>query len=186
MRVAQVVDGIVVNVIEVDPSNIPDFALAWPEVGNAGKGWTYDGSVFTAPEPVIVPIYATAAAAKSAMTAWINALTGTIQNQYPEVVQKGWEDEEAMAIAFFADTMTVQQEFTLGKDAEAKSRTSEQHATRILEKAAQFRGIAEQTRRLWLAVDNQIDAVTDPMQYEAILDAAQVQAAPLAAAYGLT
>lgn len=52
MRLAQIENGLVVNVIEVDPQNIPDWAADWPEAGNAGPGSTYDGQTFTAPVEV--------------------------------------------------------------------------------------------------------------------------------------
>ena len=49
MRLAQIEDGIVVNVIEVDPAAIPDWAADWPEAGDAGPGWTWDGESFSPP-----------------------------------------------------------------------------------------------------------------------------------------
>lgn len=54
MRLAQVENGTVVNVIEVGPGSRPDFALDWPAAGKAGPGWGYDGKKFlppAAPEP---------------------------------------------------------------------------------------------------------------------------------------
>lgn len=49
MRLAQVSDGVVVNVIEVDPENIPDWAADWPEAETAGTGWMWDGEAFSEP-----------------------------------------------------------------------------------------------------------------------------------------
>lgn len=49
MRLAEVKDGVVVNVIEVDPDGVPDWCADWPETESAGPGWLYDGSAFTAP-----------------------------------------------------------------------------------------------------------------------------------------
>lgn len=135
--------------------------------------------------PANGPLYLSYAEASATMTEWINALTGKIQNLYPVVVQKNWEDEEAMAAAFMAGTANAQQLATVTADGAAKGRTPSEHATRILENAHQFRGIAEQTRRLWLATDKALADVTDPADYEIVLAAAQAQAAPLAEAYGL-
>jgi len=152
--------------------------------GVSTLGWTVRNKT---PEELFDALpYKTATEAKLVMTAWINRLTGQIQNEYPSVVQKGWEEEEAMARAFVADTMTQAQTDTLANDAAAKGRTSAEHATRIIEKADAFRAIAAQTRTLWLATDKALDEATDPAQYPAILQAAIDQAAPLAAAYGLT
>jgi hypothetical protein len=139
---------------------------------------------FVAPAPV--PRYATASAAKSAVTAWIDALTGSLQNQYPAVVQGGWIEEEAIASAFEAGTATEAQLATLQADGAAKNRTPAEHAARILANAASFRAIARATRRLWLATVEKIDLENDPFQYEVIMQAAIEEAAPLAAAYGLT
>lgn len=56
MRLAQVDNGVVTNVIEVDPANIPDWAADWPEAGGAGPGWSYDGETFSPPpEPEPTP-----------------------------------------------------------------------------------------------------------------------------------
>lgn len=49
MRLADVVDGVVVNVILVDAYNIPDWCSDWPECQVAGPGWTYDGETFYPP-----------------------------------------------------------------------------------------------------------------------------------------
>ena len=134
--------------------------------------------------PVAPPKYATASAAKLAVTGWINSLTAQIQDEYPDVVQKGWTEEEAMATAFTAGTQSAQQLAILTADATSKGRTPAEHAARILEKAQAFRSIALQTRNLWLSVDKALDDAT-PDQFEAILQGAIEQAAPLAAAFGL-
>ena len=127
----------------------------------------------------------TKADAKAKMTAWINSLTSQIQSQYPDVVQKGWDEEEAMARAFVAGTHTDQQLATLTADADSKGRTPAAHADRILANADVFRAIALKTRTLWLATDKALDDAT-PDQYAAVLDAAIAQAKPFADAYGLS
>lgn len=50
-RYAKVVDGVIYQVIEsaTDPDGING---AWVACGDAGPGWTYDGTTFTAPAPV--------------------------------------------------------------------------------------------------------------------------------------
>lgn len=49
MRLAEIKNGIVTNIAEVDPDNIPDFMAGWPEVSDAGPGWTHDGTTFAPP-----------------------------------------------------------------------------------------------------------------------------------------
>jgi hypothetical protein len=58
MRKAQIVEGVVVNVIEVDPLNIPPWCADWPDALGAGPGHTYDGTTFSpAPPPApLVPV----------------------------------------------------------------------------------------------------------------------------------
>lgn len=51
MQLAQVEDGIVVNAIEVEPGNIPDWAAGWPQLsGEAWIGWSWDGTSYSPPE----------------------------------------------------------------------------------------------------------------------------------------
>jgi len=52
MQKAEIKDGKVVNVVEIDPNNIPSWCASWPNIADgAGIGWSYDGTKFTAPEP---------------------------------------------------------------------------------------------------------------------------------------
>lgn len=56
MKKAQIVENIVVNVIEIDPNNIPDWCADWPDVTDAGIGWTYSDGVFIEPpQPEVTP-----------------------------------------------------------------------------------------------------------------------------------
>ena len=55
MNLAEVKNGIVVNIILVDPANIPDFCADWPEAAEGCQiGGTYAKGVFTPlPEPEV-------------------------------------------------------------------------------------------------------------------------------------
>lgn len=64
MRLAKIDGGIVVNVIEVDPAAVPDWAADWPEAAEAGPGWLWDGEEFT-PPPETDPAEALAAERES-------------------------------------------------------------------------------------------------------------------------
>ena len=48
MRLAEITEGIVTNIIKVDPDNIPDWAMGWPSAEGAEIGSSYDGVTFTA------------------------------------------------------------------------------------------------------------------------------------------
>lgn len=54
MRKAEIIDGKVANVIEVDPANVPDWCADWPAAGDAGPGWSYADGQFS-PPPVPQP-----------------------------------------------------------------------------------------------------------------------------------
>lgn len=49
MTKAEIKDGIVVNVIVVDPDNIPDWCANWPTITEGGIGWAWDGTNFVEP-----------------------------------------------------------------------------------------------------------------------------------------
>jgi hypothetical protein len=66
MKKADIQNGVIANVIEVDPDNVPGWAEDWPTVTNEGPGWLYEGSAFKAPPPV--PRYADIESARAATT----------------------------------------------------------------------------------------------------------------------
>jgi hypothetical protein len=50
MRKAEIVDGVVVNILEVNPNEIPDWCADWPDAeAETGIGHTWDGSAFRSP-----------------------------------------------------------------------------------------------------------------------------------------
>lgn len=50
VKLAQVENEVVVNVIVVNAEDIPEWAQNWPVVENAGPGWLCVGGVFSPPE----------------------------------------------------------------------------------------------------------------------------------------
>ena len=52
MKKAEIQDGVVINVIEVEAGNVPDWCVDWPELhGLAGIGWTItDSGEFMPPD----------------------------------------------------------------------------------------------------------------------------------------
>ena len=55
MKRAQIQGGIVVNVIEVNPNDIPEFAADWPDAQDAGPGWSFVAGTFSPPPPMQAP-----------------------------------------------------------------------------------------------------------------------------------
>ena len=52
---AKIESDIVVNVIVVDPDNIPAWCADWPTLTEGGIGWSWDGTNFIAP-PIEPPL----------------------------------------------------------------------------------------------------------------------------------
>jgi hypothetical protein len=50
LKKAQVVDGVVVNIIVVDPREVPEWCANWPDGENAQIGGKYENGVFYPPE----------------------------------------------------------------------------------------------------------------------------------------
>ncbi|CAB4138893.1 hypothetical protein UFOVP343_23 [uncultured Caudovirales phage] len=69
MNKAEIIDGKVVNVIVVDPDNIPDWCASWPETDQAGPGWLYQDGQFLPPPPVVPTREEQEAARKAAYVA---------------------------------------------------------------------------------------------------------------------
>lgn len=137
------------------------------------------------PPPEPQPTYTTATEARKAMVGWIDGLTAQILDQYPRAIQARWVVEEAAARAVKAGTADADQLALVTDEGAAKGRTPEEHADAIIANADAFRAISAEINKLFLATDAALQAETDPFQYEAILEAAKAQAAPLAEIYGL-
>lgn len=56
MKKAVITDGVVTNIIKVDPENIPEWAVDLPDAGSAGVGWTYDGTAYAPPVEPTKPV----------------------------------------------------------------------------------------------------------------------------------
>lgn len=98
MKLAEVEDGIVVNVIEVDPAHVPDWAEGWPDARDAGPGWTWDGESFAppddpAPEAAPVPPVISRFQARAALlqVGLLNAVEQAVSQAEP-LVQLAWAE----------------------------------------------------------------------------------------------
>jgi len=148
------------------------------------QGWTVVDKTY---EELLAEVpYKSLSDAQFALAEWINKLTYQIEGKFPNVVQKGWKEEEAMAKAYEAGTATQEQIDRLTTLGSKKGRTAQEHVTRVLELAKTYREIKDHVHDLWLETDGALEAAASPLEYEAIFDAAIAQAAPLAAAYGLS
>ena len=76
MQKAEIKDGKVINVLEINRANIPDWCASWPNItGGAGIGWSYDGAQFFPPEPDLKKLAADARKERDrALTAVVDPL----------------------------------------------------------------------------------------------------------------
>jgi hypothetical protein len=101
-------------------------------------------------------------------------------------VRERWAIEESAARAVKAGDPSDNQLGLITREGATKNRTPLDHADRVILHADNFRAIADEVNTLFLSVDGQLDAATQPAQFAAIIDGAKAAAVPLAAAYGLT
>lgn len=95
---AQIENGTVVNLIEVDPGDVPDWCAGWPDGEGAFIGWTYndaDGTFAAPPVPEPSQIEATAL-----ITYMIDAAAVEITGEVPEVERLSWTAKEQAARAY--------------------------------------------------------------------------------------
>mgnify|MGYP001066182816 FL=1 len=123
--------------------------------------------------------------AQFVLAEWINQLTYQVEWKYPRVIQKGWDEEEEMALAYKAETETPEQLAILTDLASRKNRTVDEHVDRVLYLAGSFHMIRRVVHELWLATDGALEAAQSASEYPDILRSAKQQAAPMAEQHGL-
>lgn len=182
-KYAIVVDGVVQTIAKAEP----EFAQeqGWIEAPQGvSKGWLFDGSAFSAPS--LPPAYPTAQSAKSAILNWINALTTQITDQYPAAEVASWPSKNDAARLVVAGTARADQEKMVQDEADLRGRSLQDQAAHIVAKADAYQGIISATSGLRQKTEAAIDAASTPEEWEAIINAALAQAAPLLAAHGLS
>lgn len=123
--------------------------------------------------------------ARKALVKWINGLTAQILDLYPEATQQRWKIEEAAARAVIAGNADAEQTAIVTDEGATKGRTPAEHAASIIANADRYKAIANEVNKLFLPVDQALQDAESPLEYPAIFEAAKLQVAPLAAAYGL-
>jgi len=153
---------------------------------SSGQVIASDGSGFPVLEDRPArPAYENYDQALRAVVRWIDALTEKVIGTYPEAVRQRWLIEEAAARAVLAGDASADQLRLVTDEGAAKDRSPEVHAAIIVQKADQFRAIADETNKLFLATDRALQEASDPFEYQAIFDAARTQAEAMAAQMGL-
>lgn len=131
------------------------------------------------------PKFPTAQAAILAMVAWIEALHAKITGPVPKDVKLGWKAKADWARAWDASTNPDVPQMYVDEMAAAgtiKYPDTQTFVTRVIAKADVYEGVVADTEGLRGRVQDELEAESDPAQFEAILDAAQVEAMSMLAA----
>jgi hypothetical protein len=91
MILADIKNGVVENIVKVDADNIPDWCVDWPEVIEAGIGWTYDGHGFSEPPAPPIDLDRLAADIRAQRNQLLTASDWTQTADAP-VDQAAWQD----------------------------------------------------------------------------------------------
>jgi len=106
MRKAEITNGKVTNIIEVDPDNIPDWCSYWPDAtADAAIGGTYDGTTFTRPLPPVEPV--------PNSISFAQLMVGLVTEQWiTEAEGEAWlAGTLPTAVLTIIDTLPVEQQF---------------------------------------------------------------------------
>lgn len=174
MRKAQIENGLVINVIEVDPDHVPDWCRDWPTCEGAGPGWAYAEGEFHPPRTDITPIEAMAAV-MSAITAVEDALTAGV----PLAEKLSWSAKEAAARAIVAGVGLAADQSLLAGEAALTGETVEDLAARVIARADLYRFAVSRLAGIRRAAGTAIAAAQRPDDLEQAVALAQAQCAAI-------
>lgn len=132
------------------------------------------------------PAYPTQAAALQAVSEFAQSFTEGVTGPVPLDEKLSWDAKEAAAKAVIAGNATDEQQSLLDDEAALTSETAANLANIIVARAAVYRQVVSRVAGLRRVLTAQIEAETDPYEYEAILLAGQIQSADLAKELGLS
>lgn len=173
MRLAQIQNGVVVNVIEVEAAAIPDWAQGWPEAGEAGPGWLMAEGVLAPPADPTPDMPALRAAARLQVVALIEAREAQLTGATPQNERASWSAKEAAARDWLAD-QDQPVPALIAAEAVVVGETALVVAQRIVDRADAWLPVtAAHTGRRRMAFAA-IDVATTPEAITAALDALRV------------
>ncbi|WP_299864364.1 hypothetical protein [uncultured Hoeflea sp.] len=191
--------GLVVSQVSVDDGGTyepgPGFiaVAVEDEPAYAGCSWTEDGGFVEPPKPVPSPeeFAALKEGLKASVIARADAFTAPVLSGYPEAERAGWPKREAEARAIIAasdkaaaiaETSVIK---ALAHAAGENTAATVARAETIAAKADEFAAISAAVEIMRDTALTAIDAVNDPADMPATLDALNAQATALAEQYGL-
>lgn len=173
MRLAQIIDGTVINVAEVDPENVPDFMEDWLPAGDAGPGWVLDGDTLVPPGRGF-----TQATALAAVLAAIEAVEDALTSGVPLAEKLSWTAKEQAAIAALAGSPSDADTALLAGEASITGETVAELAARIVAAAQAYRFAASRMAGIRRAAER---AIASAETGEALVQAVALAEAQCAA-----
>lgn len=146
--------------------------------------WVEEGN--TIADYVALPTYPTRDAAIQAVNDFAQNFTESVTGPVPLDEKLSWDAKEAAAKAVIAGTATTEQQSLLDDEADLTTETTASLANTIVSKASIYRQVVSRVAGLRRVLSAQIEAETDPYNFEAILEAGKTQAAQLADSIGLS
>ena len=174
MRLAQIIDGTVVNVAEVDPDNVPDFMEDWLPAGDAGPGWVLDGDTLVPPGRSFTP-----ATALTAVLAAISNVEATLTAGVPLGEKLSWTAKEQAAIAVMNGTDTEADTALLAGEASITGETVLELAGRIVAAAEAYRFAASRMAGIRRAAERAIASAGTGEALMQAVEAAEAQCAAI-------
>jgi hypothetical protein len=141
--------------------------------------WSNGGWLLLDARPSPPDVYPNVETARAAMLGFINTLTSKITDQYPAAEVSAWPSKAEAARAVIADTARADQTAMIQDEADLTGATLADQAAAIVAKAEVFEAIVAKVSGLRQATDAALVAATTSLEREAVLDAAQAQAATL-------
>jgi hypothetical protein len=135
--------------------------------------------------PPPAPKFRNAAHARAAMVEWVEAFTAPLRAGVPVLERLSYPAKTAAAAAYLASDASADQVDMIEGEAELTGEDPADLAALILEKSATEIRIASKIAGLRRRLDLAIDEAVNPFEYEAILEAGQIEAAALAVDLGL-
>lgn len=144
------------------------------------------GAIAPLPVEALRPVYGDARLARLAVTAWINGFLAPLVEDVPLEERLSWAAKEVAARAHVAGAAEAHQTAFLSAEAAFLGETLDGLAGKVIAKADLFREVVARVAGLRRKLDAQIEAATDPFEYEAILAAGIAEASALAEGLGLS
>jgi hypothetical protein len=135
---------------------------------------------------IIQPVFPTKVAALQAVNEFAQSFTEGVTGPVPLDEKLSWDAKEAAAKAVIAGEATLEQQSLLDDEAALTSETTVNLANTIVSKATIYRQVVSRVAGLRRVLTAQIEAETDPYNYDLILEAGKTQAEQLANSIGLS